>query len=323
MNTPGLSIIMPVFNRERYIGEAIKSILSQTYQDFELIIVDDGSTDKSLQLSRSFKDDRIKVITNGTNRGIVISRNIGLKEAAGRLIAPFDSDDIAMPDKFRQQVEFLNAHPDFGMVGSWVSMIDENGRLLKKKWKLNAKPERIPAIMLFRNYFAQPSVVIRRDAIPSGGYKTGFDLGEDYRMWIDVVEKYKTYNLPEYLVRCRFHGKNIMQGDAHRMRKFEYLLYQYLFNRLDIEIDDHILSCILTIKNNEIIMQANQLNEIEKFLILVLQQNAKLKKYDQKQLTKEVFNRWMKCCYKARNHFWNSSKKFIISPLTISYMKSL
>jgi len=323
MDNPELSIVLPVFDRERYIGETLKSLINQTYRDFELIIVDDASTDASLQIARSFDDPRIRIITNDRNRGIAFSRNRGLQEASGRFVAPFDSDDIALPDKFRKQTDFLKQYPEFGMVGSWARMIDENGRLLRRNWKLNAKPERIPAIMLFRNYFVQSSVVIRSEAIPAGGYVENFDLGEDYRMWIEIAEKYKTYNLPEYLILYRLHTQNIMKSDAWKVMKYDQQIFQYLFRRLEIKTDDQVFSALFNIKNSEMIRDMNQLSEIEKLLMMILQQNAKLKLYDQRQLSKEVFNRWMKCCYKSRTHFWASINKFLSSPLTVDLYKSL
>lgn len=223
---PELSIIMPLYNTEMYVAQAIQSLLSQTYTDFELIIVDDGSTDKSLEIVKSFKDSRIKIMRNQQNQGIVFSRNRGLKEAVGEYIAPFDSDDIAMPDKFRKQIDFLKTHPDFGLIGSWIKMIDENGKFIKKKWRLFAKPEEIPAQLLFRNYFAQSSVVIRREALPVSGYENGFSFGEDYRMWIDIAKKYKMWNYPECLLLYRVHSKNTTSININNIEKHEKMIFE-------------------------------------------------------------------------------------------------
>ncbi len=318
---PELSIIMPLYNTEMYVAQAIQSLLSQTYTDFELIIVDDGSTDKSLEIVKSFKDSRIKIMRNQQNQGIVFSRNRGLKEAVGEYIAPFDSDDIAMPDKFRKQIDFLKTHPDFGLIGSWIKMIDENGKFIKKKWRLFAKPEEIPAQLLFRNYFAQSSVVIRREALPVSGYENGFSFGEDYRMWIDIAKKYKMWNYPECLLLYRVHSKNTTSININNIEKHEKMIFEYSFKFLNIEIDENSASILQLINNEEKIMQIYKLKEIEKFLILVLSRNADLNIYDQKQLQKVVVKRWLKVCFKERNMILKFPIRIISSPLNRYFFK--
>jgi len=114
---PLLSIILPVYNSDLFVGQAINSLLKQTFRDFELLIIDDGSTDRTAAIISSFIDQRIKIIVNPVNRGIVFSRNRGLRSASGDFIAQFDADDVAMPDKFMKQIRFLQDNPDFGMVG--------------------------------------------------------------------------------------------------------------------------------------------------------------------------------------------------------------
>lgn len=322
MRIPELSIIMPVYNRDKYIGEAINSLLSQTYQNFELIIINDASTDNSLQIIKSFKDKRIKVLINEQNKGIVFSRNKGLQIAQGEYIAPFDSDDIALPEKFLKQINFLNSNPEFGMIGSWVKLIDENGKLLQKKWKLNAKPERIPSCLLFRNYFAQPSVIIRKEAIPIGGYNPDFEIGEDYIMWINIANKFKTYNLPEYLVLCRFHESNSSNINNDILNKYELLIYNYIYNRIGINIDNQKLNTILKIKNNEKIKEIEELIKIDFFLKEILDKNLKNKEYDQKQLEKEVFNRWIKSCYHASSFNYKYFLLIMRSSLSKIFIKT-
>jgi len=322
MGIPELSIIMPVFNSERYIGEAVNSLLSQNYTDFELIIVDDASTDGSLQVVKSFDDNRIKIITNDRNRGIVFSRNRGLLEATGRFISPFDADDVAMHEKFSLQMGFLKKNPAYGMIGSWGRMINEEGKLLKQKWKLNASPEKIPAILLFRNYFLQPSIVIRREAIPKDGYSEGYDIGEDYKMWFEVARRFNVWNYPEYLVRIRIHKQSTTRGDTERLHRYDAKVYRYLFKPLEIELDDHLVSLLLLIKNDEQILLPESLEEIEALLLLILDQNRKLGIYDQKQLRKVVLNRWVKACNKARRLHFKMAARFLNSPLLKLYSAS-
>jgi glycosyltransferase involved in cell wall biosynthesis len=234
MSKPELSIVMPLYNSEKFVGKAVESLLSQSYGDFELIIVNDCSTDGSMEALKQFNDRRISILHNQTNQGIVFSRNKGLEAASGAFIAPFDSDDVALPDKFKLQIDFLKKHANYGLIGSWVQMIDEHGILLKKSWKLNAKPEQIPAILFFRNYFVQSAVTMRQEAIPKQGYRKGYDLVEDWMMWHEIAAKYPVWNLPEYLVKYRVHQQGNSQNDPAQLSMKDKLMFEYLFQNLGL-----------------------------------------------------------------------------------------
>ena len=320
MKPPELSIIMPVYNSVKYVAEAVNSLLSQSFTNFELIIINDASTDGSDNILKNFRDSRIKLLNNNQNRGIVYSRNRGLAEARGKFIAQFDSDDVAMPDKFEKQMNFLKKNPGYGMVGSWVRMIDGDGKLMKEKWKLPAKPELIPAIMLFRNYFVQSTIVVRREAIPKGGYKTGYDVVEDYQMWIDIAKNYKTWNLPEYLVNYRVHGTSATNSNTEHLNKQYRLIFNDLFQELNIDMSAEKFETHLTIKRNDPIESVTALRRIEKHLNLLILQNQKTKVYDEKELAKAVLNRWVKCCYRARTTGLKAAGIFLSSPVTLKLL---
>jgi glycosyltransferase involved in cell wall biosynthesis len=319
---PALSIIMPVYNTEKYIKETIESLLNQTFTDFELIVVDDACTDDSINIIKSFRDDRIKIITNNSNKGIVKSRNTGLALAVGEYIAPFDSDDIALPEKFEKQILFMQKNPQYGLIGCWGKSIDEEGKHHNLKWRLTDHAERIPAILLFRSYFLQPTVVMRREAMPVNGYVEGFEIGEDYMMWFEIAKKFKMFNYPEYLYLYRIHKNSITQSKLALYQECEFELYKHIYAHLEIDIDTKYFSLLQLIKNDTKISGIETLSDIEKFLMLVLNQNLTCKKYDQKQLNRVVFNRWMKVCFKARKKAIMAFVKFITSPLISSFLKS-
>ncbi len=316
MKPPELSIIMPVYNSVRFVAKAVESVLSQSFTDFELIIVNDASTDGSEEVLNSFNDDRIKLLINKQNMGIVYSRNRGLREARGRFVAPFDSDDIAVPEKFMKQIDFLKKSPGFGMVGSWVRMIDGEGKLMKEKWKLPAKPYLIPAIMLFRNYFVQSTIVARREAIPPGGYKTGYDVVEDYKMWIEIAKNYRIWNLPEYLVNYRVHKMSAINIDTIRLQYQNQLIFNDLFRELKLDLDKQNFETHLVIKKNDPIKNIETLKRIEEHLKLLMLQNRKVNVYNEKALTKVAINRWLKCCYRARTSGLRVVGAFLFSPIT-------
>lgn len=326
--TPLLSIIMPVYNGAAFIGQSVESLLAQTFTNFELLVVDDGSTDESIPIVEAFNDIRIRVIRNDKNRGIVFSRNRGLGEAKGRYIAPFDADDLAHPHKFEKQIRFLEHHPDYGMVGSWARHIDAAGQPMKSRWKLSARPEEIPALMLFRAYFIQSSVVFRREAIPDGGYTEGFEIGEDYKMYFEVAQKHKTWNLPEYLISYRIHGKSILRSRPLLLEECDRKLYTYFYEPLGIEITPERFACLRHLKNNEPIRDTALMRELGKFLALILSQNRQIGLYPEKILEKVILNRWLKGCYLARRHpgalryaITHSMMKFILNPIIFGQQK--
>ena len=161
-NFPLVSINMPVFNGAKYIKESIQSVLNQTFSNFELIVVDDGSTDESAEIVRSFSDKRIRFIENETNKGIAFTRNFAAENSLGKYIAIFDCDDIMLPEKLQKQVDFLEQNPDFAMVGSSIEMIDKDSNFIKKHiYKL--PPKLLKTQLFFDNYFAQSSMLIRQE----------------------------------------------------------------------------------------------------------------------------------------------------------------
>lgn len=241
--SPKVSIVMPVFNRADFLEETIESYLQQTFRDFELIIVDDGSTDKSSEILRSFSDTRIRLFTNEKNKGIVYSRNEGTKNAKGKYICPADSDDIAHREKLEKQFQFLEKNPELAGCGTRAKHIDKHSKLLKSKWKLNAKEDLIPAISVFKNYFVHSSMMLRKSILPKPAYTPGFDGTEDTKLWFDITRKHKLVIFPEYLLYYRIHPGNVSASDAHRRRTekvMRYILSEFGLEASKRELDLHI-----------------------------------------------------------------------------------
>lgn len=314
--SPLISVVMPVYNAESYLKVAVDSILRQTYENLELIIVDDASTDSSVLILESLNDTRIKVLKNTENRGNVYSRNRGLAAMGGEYYAPFDADDIAMPDKLEKQLAFLQNYPEYGMIGSWAKLIDENAGELNQKWKLDAPAKRIPAMLLFRNYFVQSSMLIRKEVIPSNGYNPLLITGSDYNMWIEISKQYKSWNYPEYLVQYRVHDKGITQKYSKIVPERDAILYTPHYKALGINLDQRKLRLLRTLKGDKTIEHLYDLKDIESFLIEILQKNYKQKIYNQKELKKVIKNRWYKACYKALGLKHKMLLTFLQSPIT-------
>lgn len=307
---------MPVYNRENLIKFSVQSILNQTFKDFEFVIVNDGSTDKTAEIIESFNDKRIKLIHNEKNSGIVFSRNRGIENASGKYIAMFDSDDIAYPTKNEEQIKFLDKNPDFGMIGTWAKFIDQNGTHTGDSWKLPAPAQNIPAMMLFRNYFVQASVVARRNALPKHLYSAGFDIVEDSKMWFEISLKHKVWNLQKYLLDYRVHVGNVTNTGNEKQLRHSRKLFKFIFNHLQINPSEQELDAHFLIKNNEKITNIADLQIIEQWLLKIVRQNDSIGLYDKKILRKIVKNRWLKVCNKAKSEhikmMWTCTKSPIL-----------
>lgn len=319
---PVLSIILPVYNSEKFIRETVQSLLNQTFTDFELIIIDDGSTDKSLEVIYSIKDERISVLTNPVNKGIVYSRNLGLREARGLFIAPFDADDIAEPHKFEKQIVFLNSKPEFGMIGSWVKLIDADGNDLNRVWRLNGRPESIPSQLLFRNYFAQSAVVMRKEVMENLYYDDSFAMCEDYMMWINISRKWQVWNYPEYLTYVRIHEGSTTYQEKNLLPFYEAKVYRFLFSPLGLILDQLQIELLLLIKGKKPITDYAILRKIEQFLIIIFEANQKNKIFDSHQLTMVLFDRWLKVCFKSKKITVMRVFLFVRSPIVRNYATS-
>ena len=211
---PMLSVLMPVYNGERYLVEAIESILSQTFIDFEFIIVDDGSTDKSLAILRRYadKDGRVRVISR-PNTDIVGALNDGLAVSCGEFVARMDADDIALPERFDLQVAFLTDNPDVACVGCAAQQIDLRGTYLAK-WETPLDNETIQARHLIgQTSLVHPGVMFRRDAVAAiGGYNPEIPLAQDLDLWLRLGEGCRLANLPSVLLLYRVHDKAISES---------------------------------------------------------------------------------------------------------------
>jgi len=215
MGQPQVSVVIPVWNGERYLKQAIESILAQDFADFELIVVDDGSTDGSARIAGNFAGDpRVKVLTQA-NGGVVAARNVGLNAARAEFVAFLDADDIAKPTRLSKQLTYLQAHPEIAVVGSHISYFDDGQGLIRTQ-EFPIGGTAVALALEAGNPLAQPAVMLRKSmALAVGGYRAAFKLGaEDYDLWLRLVEKHPLDNLPEVLTLYRIHPKSL----THRLR---------------------------------------------------------------------------------------------------------
>jgi glycosyltransferase involved in cell wall biosynthesis len=208
---PRVSVIMPAFNREKYIAASIESVLGQTFEDFELIVIDDGSTDKTLSVAETFASDpRVQIVKNEKHLGIAGTRNRALELAHGEYIAPLDSDDVWFDkEKLKKQVSFLDENPTYAMVGGAIEHINTEGKIIKTVVFEQTDAD-LRENILQHNPFPQSSLMYRKYAvIDAGAYSTAYQVCDDYNLWLAVGTKHSFANFPDVFTGYRIHDGNI------------------------------------------------------------------------------------------------------------------
>ena len=231
MDKPIVSVVMSVFNGERYLREAMDSILQQAFTRFEFIVIDDGSTDSSRAILDSYCDERITIISNDTNRGLTPSLNLGIRKAQGRYLARMDADDISDPGRLQKEMEFLDAHPGHAAVGCFARLIDEHSRVTR----LVAHPvgDQVVRRYLRRdNCLTHGSAMIRMDCLHEMGlYDETITRAQDYDLWLRLSERYRLANIPEYLYSFRVHPGSIGEQFRQEQKRCVLLAKEKAFRR--------------------------------------------------------------------------------------------
>lgn len=224
MRNPKISVVMPVYNGARYIRESIDSILNQTFTDFELIIINDGSTDNSEEITLSYQDPRIVYLKNEINSKICVTLNRGLDAARGEYIARLDCDDIAMPNRLEHQKQYLDKHPEIGIVGSDIITFGEGRE--DQYFDFVHDPDGCRAGLLFNTCFAHPAVMMRTSIIREHNlhYREEYKGIEDLEMWWRMSQFAEMTNIPEALIRYRKHPgqetQNVSKSVANKSLEF-------------------------------------------------------------------------------------------------------
>ncbi|GAA4448259.1 glycosyltransferase family 2 protein [Rurimicrobium arvi] len=214
---PKVSVVMPAYNAALYIREAVDSVLNQHFTDFELIIVNDGSKDDTEAIIRSYADRRI-VLINQENSGVAAALNTGIAQARGALIARADADDICLPDRLGVQYEFLTAHPDYVLVASDVSYMDEQGNFVFQFYNTHTGYSDTEIRSHFYEYcpFIHSSVMYRTDVVRKlGGYEKRAVAFEDYFLWSRLIREGKVQNLKQSLMDIRLNASSVTVDDRH------------------------------------------------------------------------------------------------------------
>ena len=216
-HNPLVTVLMPVYNAAAYIEDTICSILAQTFKKFEFLIIDDCSTDQSLNIIRSFSDSRIVVHSNEANLGQTKSLNVGLKLASGKYVAINDADDLSLPGRLEKELFFLERHPEYVVVGASSFIMNKEGRVFRRFIK-TADEKKAAMAILYDTPVIHGSVMMRREAVlAQGGYCEEMKICQDYELWSRLIANgCRIANLPEILVTVRFFSESISFRENER-----------------------------------------------------------------------------------------------------------
>lgn len=222
MTVPIISVVMPVYNAEKYIVEAVDSILNQTYSDFEFIIIDDCSTDASYEILQSYaaKDNRIRLFKNDVNKKLPKTLNFGISQAKGKYIARMDADDISLPERFAKQIKFMESHPEIGVCGTWLVEFSKTG---EKPVTPNITHEDIIVTMYFsNNCIAHPTVMMKSSIFQQQNIlynENHMGIAEDYALWNECLNNdVRFHNLPIILLRYRIHDNQTTSSNFTKIQ---------------------------------------------------------------------------------------------------------
>lgn len=206
IDMPKVSVVMPVFNGEQFVKEAVQSILAQTYTDFDFIIIDDGSTDRTLDILSRIRDSRIRLVTHRQNQGLIDSLNEGFRLSTGEYVARMDCDDVAHPSRLSKQVLFLDRNTSIGAVGSSVRTIGTKIDRIRPP----GGHELIKISCLFDSPMVHPSVILRKDVLSDPVYDKSYTHAEDYELWTRLLLKgVRLHNLSDELLDYRVHNAQV------------------------------------------------------------------------------------------------------------------
>jgi glycosyltransferase involved in cell wall biosynthesis len=273
MSTPRVSVFMPVYNAGTDLAEAIQSILNQSFRDFEFVIVNDGSTDDSLKVLQSYNDNRIRIINNETNKGLIASLNIGLEKCVGDYIIRMDQDDISLPNRIEKQVSFLDSNSDYGLIGTWFEDFGEH--IDSKTVRYSPDDTEIRIRHLYQTHISHPTAAIRTSVLRQNQllFDPEFVHGEDYEFWVRLSEFCKLSNIQELLVRKRDHPKNISNKYAQTMQDTCAKVKQKQFRSMGIELSVEEIILYERFANIDWSLDSEEMNQLLQLLEKILQAN--------------------------------------------------
>ena len=300
--SPRVSVVIPVYNREAYIGAAIDSILAQTFADFEILVIDDGSTDGSREVVRTYRDPRVRLLCQEHNQGLPRTRNAGVDAARGAYLAFLDSDDVAYPTRLAKQVAFLDRHADHAAVGAWVDWMDDSGRPTGRVKRRPLTAQDVGALRLFRQGIENTASMARTAILQAYRHDEGFAVSEDFELWARVAAEHGIANLPEVLVRRRAHDQQTSKDKDEQTRRYRQAIYARQLGILDVAFEEKDLErhhLLRRMRKSDFTPDREYVDWAEVWLLTLRAANARAACYPEPSFSQLLGGFWFKVCWNA------------------------
>lgn len=289
---------MPVHNGATYVSEAIDSILRQSLRDFELLIVDDASTDETVAIIERYKDPRIRLLLSAERLRLSGALNLGLDNTQGDYVARMDADDISLPRRLEIQVRHMNRHPEIGICGTWIRYFGGSSQSVLRR---PVGCEEIRAFTLVDTPFAHPTVMLRRSLMDL--HHLRFDGSyyptEDFELWTRAMRFFPGENLPQVLLRYRVHGQSLTGSDWSKMDEQAVRVIERQLHALGIETSPHTLRFHRELCMGRFNMSVETLNKADDWLQQILSANARARVFDQDAMANVLGDIWFRACMHA------------------------
>ena len=275
-SVPLVSVIMSVYNDEAYVVEAIKSILHQDYDNLELIVIDDASSDNSAQVIQKLDDERIVFLQNQSNMKLAHNLNVAISLAKGAYIARMDADDIAEINRISEQVKFMEDHPDIDVVGSYAMTFGDYS--IELKYPIDY--ENIKVELLFENAFCHPSVMFRKSTLDFR-YDESFSASQDYELWARIVWNKKMANLPLFLMKYRVHQKQTRNTNGNKQKAGAIAARSSMLSHIIAEPSKEFMDAFNNMFSISTRKDSRELQRVYETLTTIIKENNKKKIFDE------------------------------------------
>jgi glycosyltransferase involved in cell wall biosynthesis len=314
---PVVSVVMPVFNAGEFLAEAVVSILGQTMKDFELLLIDDASTDETPRIAAGLRDERIRYLRNNTNRGVAASLNRGLDEARGEFIARMDGDDISRPERLERQVSFLRSRPGLGICGSWIRCFGL-GRPFTYRYPTGEGC--VAATLLFANPMAHGSVMMRASTIRRERlrYDETALAAQDFVLWRSCRDRVAMDNIPAVLLDYRRHGASVSVRSSGFSRGRLLALLAAGLEEMEVPCEGEALLFHAEVGNGSGMRSPEELLRARKWLARLIFANAGRGTYDRDGLAAATARIWFNVCRNSAHLGFRAWKAWREGPCTPS-----
>lgn len=293
-----ISVIVPMYNAAAFLKKTVESILYQTYKDFELLLIDDCSSDETLAIARSFSDSRIRIIENSKNLGAGGTRNKGIQLADSTYIAFCDADDTMFPNRLEEQMKYMDAHPETDICGSFLQVVNEEDQIIGK-YTFPTEHEQIAVEMFLRCAFQQSTAFIRNRSFKRSGleYKENH-FAEDFDLWANAVKKLNFHILPQFLMCYRVSGSQTSTKSFNKQKRDAFIVYKQMMKELGVEYNEHVVAIHYEIAHRKKeAFPKEWAEEYERFCRNCLSKNRQTNLYNDKLWRKAIIHNYKKSQY--------------------------